>query len=93
MCSQNPKFQNSVSLESEKRLQTSTSEGDYVVMIMLYGYKIINLTLKNVDHKNLKLLCNFDRSDHWNVLLLKEALCIKQLKPVLNHGLMASKEL
>ena len=24
--------------------------------------------------------------------LLKEALCIKQLKPVLNHGLMASKE-
>ena len=34
-----------------------------------------------------------DRSDHWNVLLLKEALCIKQLKPVLNYGLMALKEL
>ena len=34
-----------------------------------------------------------DRSDHWNVLLLKEALCIKQLKPVLNYGLMALQEL
>ena len=34
-----------------------------------------------------------DRSDHWNALLLKEALCIKQLKPVLNHDLNSSKEL
>ena len=32
-----------------------------------------------------------DRSHHWNVILLKEALCIKQLKPMLNYGLMASK--
>ena len=34
-----------------------------------------------------------DQSDNWSVLLYKEALHIKQLKPALNQGLMASRDL
>ena len=34
-----------------------------------------------------------DRSDHWSLLLFKEALAIRRLKPELNHGTKASKEL
>jgi hypothetical protein len=34
-----------------------------------------------------------DRSDHWSLLLFMEALAIRRLKPELNHGTKASKEL
>ena len=34
-----------------------------------------------------------DKSNHWSVLLFKEALTIHQQKPVLNHGAKASQEL
>jgi DNA-directed RNA polymerase subunit M/transcription elongation factor TFIIS len=34
-----------------------------------------------------------DRSGHWSLLLFKEALAIRRLKPELNHGTKASKEL
>ena len=34
-----------------------------------------------------------DRHRNWNILLFKEALKIKQLNPILNSGLKASKEL
>ena len=34
-----------------------------------------------------------DRDNNWNTLLFKEALLIKQLKPKLNHGIKASREL
>ena len=34
-----------------------------------------------------------DRHNNWNILLFKEALKIKELKPCLNSGLKASKEL
>ena len=34
-----------------------------------------------------------DRSDHRSLLLFKEALAIRRLKPELNHGTKASKEL
>jgi hypothetical protein len=34
-----------------------------------------------------------DRSDHWSLLLFKESLTIRRLKPELNHGTKASKEL
>ncbi len=34
-----------------------------------------------------------DTARHWSVLLFKEALCIRRLKPRLNHGLKASKDL
>ena len=34
-----------------------------------------------------------DRSDHWSLLLFKESLAIRRLKPELNHGTKASKEL
>ena len=33
-----------------------------------------------------------DSSNHWSVLLFKEALAIRRCKPLLNHGLKASKE-
>ena len=34
-----------------------------------------------------------DRHENWNILLFKEALKLKELKPILNSGLKASKEL
>ena len=34
-----------------------------------------------------------DRSDHWSLLLFKEALAIRRFKPELNHGTKASKDL
>ena len=34
-----------------------------------------------------------DRHKNWNVLLFKEAIKIKEIKPTLNTGLKASKEL
>ena len=34
-----------------------------------------------------------DRHNNWNILLFKEALKIKELKPCLNSGLKAPKEL
>ena len=34
-----------------------------------------------------------DRSDHWSLLLFKEPLAIRRLKPELDHGTKASKEL
>ena len=34
-----------------------------------------------------------DRRKNWNVLLFKEAINIKEIKPTLNTGLKASKEL
>ena len=34
-----------------------------------------------------------DRDDNWNLLLYKEAYHIKRLKPFLNNGLKASREL
>jgi hypothetical protein len=33
------------------------------------------------------------QEDHWSLLLFKEALAIRRLKPELNHGTKASKEL
>ena len=33
-----------------------------------------------------------DRSDHWSLLLFKEALAIRRFKPELNHGTKASKD-
>ena len=34
-----------------------------------------------------------DRHKNWNILLFKEAIQIKEKKPILNTGLKASKEL
>ena len=34
-----------------------------------------------------------DRHKHWNVLLFKEAIKVKEIKPTLNTGLKAPKEL
>ena len=34
-----------------------------------------------------------DRHQNWNILLFKEAIKIKEKKPILNTGLKASKEL
>jgi hypothetical protein len=31
------------------------------------------------------ILIAIDRSDHWSLLLFKEALAIRRLKPELNH--------
>ena len=34
-----------------------------------------------------------DKAKQWSLLLFKEALCIHQQKPLLNHGTNATKEL
>lgn len=61
------------------------STSDAAITTSDHRDKNINLVKSNVrvidSHKN------------WNVLLYKEALKIKELKPVLNDGLKASKEL
>ena len=44
----------------------------------------------NLVQENLRIL---DKSRFWNELLIKEALKIKERKPILNNGLNASKEL
>ena len=61
----------------------NTSQNDDITTY--HHYTNINIVKNNVriidSHKN------------WNVLLYKEALKIKELKPILNNGLKASKEL
>jgi len=47
-------------------------------------------TLSDFILKNTTII---DQSHHWSDILFKEALCIRRLKPLLNHGLKASKEL
>ena len=44
----------------------------------------------NVVKNNVRII---DSHRNWNVLLYKEAIRIKELKPLLNIGLKASKEL
>ena len=44
----------------------------------------------NIVKNNVQVI---DTHKNWNVLLYKEALKIKELKPLLNNGLKASKEL
>ena len=44
----------------------------------------------NIVKNNVQVI---DSHKNWNVLLYKEALKIKELKPLLNNGLKASKEL
>ena len=34
-----------------------------------------------------------DKTDHWSLLLYKESPAIRRMKPDLNHGTKASKEL
>ena len=50
-------------------------------------YRDINI---NIVKNNVQVI---DSHKNWNVLLYKEALKIKELKPLLNNGLKASKEL
>ena len=44
----------------------------------------------NIVRHNLRVI---DKSDNWSVLLIKEALAIKDRKPLLNSGLKASRDL
>ena len=44
----------------------------------------------NIVQSNTRII---DAHKNWKVLLIKEALKIKELKPILNNGLKASKEL
>ena len=44
----------------------------------------------NLVQQNTRII---DRHPNWNILLFKEAIKIKERKPVLNTGLKASKEL
>ena len=44
----------------------------------------------NIIKNNVQII---DSYSNWNVLLCKEAIKIKELKPLLNIGLKASKEL
>ena len=43
----------------------------------------------NIVQSNTRII---DAHKNWKVLLIKEALKIKELKPILNNGLKASKE-
>ena len=47
----------------------------------------------NSSQFNVSQAIILDRRNNWNVLLFKEALMIKKHRPMLNCGLMASKEL
>ena len=51
------------------------------------GHRDINI---NIVKNNVQII---DSNSNWNVLLYKEAIKIKELKPLLNIGLKASKEL
>ena len=55
------------------------------------------LTKSEIKNYNLNCIENnveiLDSASNWNILLLKEALYIKRKKPLLNHGLKASREL
>ena len=44
----------------------------------------------NLVQMNTRLI---DRHQNWNILLFKEAIKIKEKKPILNTGLKVSKEL
>ena len=65
----------------------------------LFSNTSLNGDLTTPDHRdiNINIVMNYvqiiDCHRDWNVLLYKEALKIKELKPLLNNGLKASKEL
>ena len=44
----------------------------------------------NMVQRNLKII---DKGKNWSIILLKEALYIKDRSPLLNSGLKASREL
>lgn len=46
--------------------------------------------LTEVTFPNCKII---DKTDHWSVLLYKNALAIRRLKPNLHHGTKASKDI
>ena len=50
----------------------------------------LRLSRVNFVQMNTRII---DRHKNWNVLLFKEAIKIKEIKPTLNTGLKASKEL
>ena len=49
----------------------------------------INTNTTQLIFENCKII---DRSDHWFLLLYKESLATRRMKPELNHGAKASKE-
>ena len=57
----------------------------------------VDVTTPNHRDLNINIVKNnvrrIDSHSSWNVLLYKEAIKIKELKPLLNIGLKASKEL
>ena len=68
------------------------------------GFKYLKDMISLPDHLNSSepptdsdfVLANtsiVDQSRHWSDLLLKEALAIRRQRPILNHGLKATKEL
>ena len=70
-------------------------EFDYITKQLHYG--ISNLSPN--DKRNYVIECVSNNTDiidtslNWNILLIKEALYIKRMKPMLNNGLKASREL
>ncbi|XP_066935534.1 uncharacterized protein [Clytia hemisphaerica] len=68
------------------------SEIEYLTTLLTFGVDKPNYRsiIINIVNDNTKVI---DSSDNWSALLFKEALYIKRLKPVLNNGLKASRDL
>ena len=67
----------------------------YINRLMLMGdnslsKEDIRLGHINIVQQNLKVI---DKSKNWSIILLKEAIYIKDRSPLLNSGLKASREL
>ena len=68
-------------------------------MLNTYTFTTLSLSFQacstHLSYKVLSVLNTriIDRHKKWNALLFKEAMKIKEIKPALNTGLKASKEL
>ena len=73
----------------------SCSNFDDINKMLLFGQKPLNKKEQNdyflnIIENNTSII---DKSDKWNILLIKEAIYIKRRSPILNSGLKASRDL
>ena len=50
----------------------------------------INCSITDLIFTNTKII---DKSNHWSLILFQESIAINRMKPTLNHGTKASKDL
>ena len=85
--------------DSAVRAHTNGSDGIKHIKNFIFLNTSVDGDVTTPDHRdiNINIVKNnvriIDSHSNWNVLLYKEAIKIKELKPLLNIGLKASKEL